>query len=1588
MIRNRILLRAFAVFFLIEMFCNAVAPAVSWALTSGPTAPEATSFEPVDTSEMVNLTSGDFVYNLPLIEVPGPGGGYPLSLSYHAGILLNEEASMVGLGFTLNPGSIARNVNGYADDAFNQQNVVRDYWSGGKSTSYTVGLNVGIANTPLSVGAGVTISQDTYQGTGVGVSFNVGMQEDEFGFNYSFGIDPYGGAYASPGISLGKFNASVSDAGVSVNYGNLTSVGADISSDGIKVHGSYVGLSAVSNTNSGRVSSKSRSYAVQIPIPYTYYSISLGYNYQRYWSDESLSVGTNGVLYSPKDEPESFANSAYDYHSMYQAVGPNLNPDFVPGGTIPSYDNYFVSAQGLGGSIRPFQYKGLSFTQNKKGKQFNDKLFNDNSYTIEQYRYNPTEYRNERLEFRFENDFSNQYYNTAGQVNIGTDDYSLSFNFYNKQQTGLHDNDGIINNRLVGSRHIEWYTNQEILGSERIKDEGFIDCQISDFDRLAAPTTAIGGFKITNTSGVTYHYALPVYSMNEVSYSENTSKEKGTTFNRLSRPNKYAYTWLLTAVTGSDYIDRNNNSLVDDGDWGYWVNFEYIKYASNYHWRTPGEDYLIDLDSEFKNYSSGEKELYYIENIRTATHVAHFVKSVRYDSREVTNSEEGGFELKDGDSKSSLKLDNIKLYQVTDFDAEHFDKTLKTIRFNYDYSLTPGTPNSFSTSNPTEKLGKLTLNSVQFFGQQGDVGLIPPIKFFYSDPDAPTDVHNPSYNREHYDNWNYFSRNGHAPDSNQDYPSDETQLRLEDPDYMDAWSLRVIENSLGSRIKVTYEADDYQTVVYGGNRISNLNAIKSPLIHQPNDNLFLYVNQRNMFNIGDEINITFLSYYTQYEYTTWLPLSYQSVILDITDDYLVVKGFISSDSWGHAEADKFVYNIMAGHVTNKNPKGLRFGGGIRVKNIDVITDQGISSTSYSYKSSDGKSSGVTSYEPFVFENSIRMQCEARVKHNNLNLNGTLDDAVAAYNEEFYKNFSDFMSYVGEYPAPGVVYGTVTVSGSYSSNLKPDISTTVPNKTVYEFLTSNSDLIKKSTRLVAMGTEFSWSDYTSRIGSLKRISTFNGDKLISQTETTYLHDESGDYSYSELLSNKFNNQGVIYETTMGAKVFTPYHPELWADMSVRTDALVTRRVLYPTIITKKTTTDFLNNTSTVIENIAYDFYSGMATKVVSTDSYGNRFLTETVPAYVHYPAMGSKTYSDTNKNMLDQVAENNVYLFNGNTATGLVSASIQTWSDQTQVLGLTDGQPGIWRKSAIYNWSGSADLVNGLTPYSNFNSNRFSNWDSNGISNSENWEKVEDVSLYDINSHPLEASDINNNFGSSRFNPAQNLLIASAKNSKYSEMAYSGAEYYLGNDALEGGVSRGNGFASKAHAHTGTYSLMVGTGNVGFSYPLYSATSDFEKKYRASVWVYIPGDAETQADLNRLELYYSINGIEQKAIHPVFQKNKSKSWYLLNLDVDPRSAAGTVVISVRNKTQRSVYFDDFRIHPLNGSLNAYVYDPLTWQVTHILDGNNFYTKFDYDKMGRLIRTSKEQLNFDYGDGKESFKADAIVKEFKYNFGKGN
>lgn len=108
--------KGLAALLMLSIFFEIVQPTVSLALTEGPSQPEVQSFEPIGTTDMVDVFSGDFNYNIPLFNLPGPNGGYPINLAYHAGASVDDEASWVGLGWNINPGSLVRNMRGLPDE--------------------------------------------------------------------------------------------------------------------------------------------------------------------------------------------------------------------------------------------------------------------------------------------------------------------------------------------------------------------------------------------------------------------------------------------------------------------------------------------------------------------------------------------------------------------------------------------------------------------------------------------------------------------------------------------------------------------------------------------------------------------------------------------------------------------------------------------------------------------------------------------------------------------------------------------------------------------------------------------------------------------------------------------------------------------------------------------------------------------------------------------------------------------------------------------------------------------------------------------------------------------------------------------------------------------------------------------------------------------------------------------------------------------------------------------------------------------------------------------------------------------------------
>lgn len=121
----------------LQIVISVIQPAKLYALTGGPDQPEFNSFTPIGTSEMVDLSSGDFKYNIPIMDV----GGYPLNLSYNSGVGMDQEASWVGLGWNLNVGQITRSVRGIPDDFKGDDLIYRNNIKDNRTVGLTFNIN-------------------------------------------------------------------------------------------------------------------------------------------------------------------------------------------------------------------------------------------------------------------------------------------------------------------------------------------------------------------------------------------------------------------------------------------------------------------------------------------------------------------------------------------------------------------------------------------------------------------------------------------------------------------------------------------------------------------------------------------------------------------------------------------------------------------------------------------------------------------------------------------------------------------------------------------------------------------------------------------------------------------------------------------------------------------------------------------------------------------------------------------------------------------------------------------------------------------------------------------------------------------------------------------------------------------------------------------------------------------------------------------------------------------------------------------------------------------------------------------------------
>ncbi len=1649
---------------LLLIFSNSLLPYnLLYANNNGPTAPEAASFEPVDATDMVNLGTGDLSYVLPLLNIPSPEGGYPIALSYNAGIAMGQEASWVGLGWNLNPGAINRNVTGVPDDWKREKKFSAIYNKGGVSESFSGGVRVGFEG---ALSAGIYASYRTHNSVngenskrfdvGGSVTIGVGDKNSPYSITGQLGTDGIGISNALFELNQSFINGStslgISVAGTGMSLSSKNGLSVNFGSSSFNLNGS--------NSASNVTSINSKTLRAIVPFsPVTQFDFS--YNKTKYWLYENNYSIFNGSLYAG-DIAGSLADNVFDHKVAFDShelmEDREISAIEAPNYTMIGYDNYTVMAQGLSGSISPYiLQEGAVLGQ--YSAQYQDEHGYLKSDVIYQYPANE-QFTNQvsngstnDIHFYFDNEISSFINVSSDQWNVPSS-YSThtsisDFQTQNKSFDSELTKDGIIyngfnqaKNRIRKGSYIEVFTNQEIINSP----SSIIPPNNFQRNVSTVPKDGIGAYRITALDGKVYHYSLPVYQRERFSRSAYLDDNIDDIFYEQEDLSPYATHWLLTAITGPDYFDTNSNGILDKDDYGYWVSMDYGKWSDGYIWRAPVSGY--EVSSKSKTYEWGRKEVYYLDKMTTRSHTALFIKSVRKDNLSTPINIKNGTEpLKYPDThhasfwkgdnnqwyfkgifddfdfgyinaynyvkseisffveskeQKSLKLDKIillsnnkssvdiaktnsnqmaakllgeiyigqkaDLYHMTTgyqysqskdihdvpaFYGEYYSKildsedllntpnieaeALKTIEFDYDeaYPLAKNSPNSNASSK-----GKLTLSGISQKGK-GSIQTIPPYKFAYNKPYI-------EYDNSRSDDWGYSEQ---------------------DPA---AWSLNEITTPVGGKIEITYEEDEYYREAAETSYVLNSNFLQARF--QGQDVGSKYIEIQNDPNNSYSDNIDFRDYFESNKYTDidvlfWnnpngsnahkiADIAKSCLVTYVSEDLLKIQlpssgtsGKVRRDEdcnepdWSHYSRFNGGDGVVQwgwknesgiGDCTDPGDAKLKFrfkinsnkielnnvGGGIRVQ---AITTSGATNNTLKkvYRYTDprtGVSSGITSFAPSRKEKNVK--------------------------------------YLSALPGPTVLYEYVTVENQ--NNQSELLSKTEYKFQVYQPMENTSsgfnlgDIVsfgktQQASRTVTLDnkpTQLNFSksilvDNSSSLGRMLSQKIYNKfDELLKSVNNYYYAPDDVQQGRTEetvssyKLRVKENNNNTYYlSSSSRAKL-----PSVLSKTEISSSGL--------------TETQYIDD---------YDFLTGMVIQNSFENSSGKKIRQSILPAFNHYPEMGSKVDNTLNKNMLSQSAGNISEIYSDGTWKK-IGANIRTWKNDWNYFDYT-GQSllsnNFWRSSEKFVWNGDISSE-GL--YLNY-SNKFDgfNWSIGAVQTNPKWVKTSEITIYDQFSKPLEQKDINGNFTSTKMGDG-NSKIFSVCNAPYSGQFFSSAEDLIsGTQFFSGQVYKGSTASISSISHSGQKALKVNVNVKAF------AVKPLADNYKVSLWAYKGGG-------------YNYSGTKVKAGGVTYSPALAETvhagdWVQLNFHLNTISTGQEIY--VYNSSGTGIY-DDFRLFPKSSSLVSYVYNE--WdELEYIFGENNLGVKYKYDSNGRLTEIYNEVGDLTGEPG--GFK---LAKQVKYNY----
>jgi hypothetical protein len=615
-------------------------PSVSYALTSGPSQPEFSSFEPVSTNQLVDEFSGDFTYNIPVISIPGPNGSdYPLSLSYHSGATSEEEASWVGYGWTLNPGAITRNTRGFPDD-YNQSTVA--YYNK-MPTNWTATAGVGAAGLEvfgkdMPVNLSYALRYNNYQGFGfnrnVGISLgkgviSLGYSDTDGGGSFSASVRPVTllnrahdvlGALHKPKetsqVQAGE-NATANKEHKRFSASPITLLGGN--------HGFFTYSDYNRSTHATSYSGGSMNVSVGLqvnapPVP-AGLTVNVFGSYSWQTNTEQEDLKAYGYLYSAEADNanDDIKDSGIRDYYTEKETSYNKRDNFL-GMPFNNADIFAVSGEGVGGSFRLYHDKVGEFVPNYKASKIiignlSPEISVGTTFGLgadfgggwQEFSEGPWE-----REKAYRTSFStaatgtdNVFFRFANDLGGGTSPAVISDEPVTAQEGRTHPGKTGLQNELgqtaTHSRasFIAYHTIKDVVKSygtppQMRKARRFSQREDLPTNYNALDQSAICEMAISTSAGGRYLYGLPVLSAGENNLQYNIEQKDNIKQNYIAqiapgasldsrttklgetRNTPYASSFPLTEIQTSDYVDRTLDGPTPD-DFGGYTRFNYDK---------------------------------------------------------------------------------------------------------------------------------------------------------------------------------------------------------------------------------------------------------------------------------------------------------------------------------------------------------------------------------------------------------------------------------------------------------------------------------------------------------------------------------------------------------------------------------------------------------------------------------------------------------------------------------------------------------------------------------------------------------------------------------------------------------------------------------------------------------------------------------------------------------------------------------------------------------------------------------------------------------------------------------------------------